>query len=405
MRLAYAETGSDTDPYQVVPTFTPASFGGKPTVSMKDGLPNVNLQSQRSKEFEIGSNVTFFDGKLNIDVTYYNKNSYNQILSAPLPWSSGANSIKFNTGELELKGLEFNILATLMNKKDLKWDVGIMGSKSSNKLLALTEGVDQYNIGELWGTYGTRMTATVGENFGAIYGWGIEKAPNGRPILNVFKDKDGNVTGTLYKKTEDMEIVGNATPKMIGGVNSTLRWKNFSVFVLADYKIGGDVYCPQYGSALIGGLSPATLKERNGGGLPFTYPSGEKENIGVILDGVIDNGNGQYVENTHVVHAYYKYAGNGWNPNPQPQAIFENTWVKMREISISYRVPSSVLSKFDFLQAVDVSLIGRDLFYIYDTMPDKINPEGLNGVGDAAYVIAGSLPATRSFALNLKVTF
>ena len=94
-RLAYAETGSDTDPYQVTPTYSPDSFGGKPTVGMKDGLPNVNLKSQRSKEFEIGTNLAFFDNKITVDFTYYNKHSFDQILSAPLPWSSGANSIKF----------------------------------------------------------------------------------------------------------------------------------------------------------------------------------------------------------------------------------------------------------------------------------------------------------------------
>ena len=249
------------------------------------------------------------------------------------------------------------------------------------------------------------MRATVGQNFGAIYGWGIQKDPNGRPILNAFNDADGNVSATLYKPTVDQEIVGNATPKMIGGINSTLRWKDFTLFVLADFKFGGDVYCPQYGSALIGGLSPATLAERNGGGLPYTYPNGDTENIGVILDGVIEvkDGDGNvtgYEENTNVVHAYYKYAGNGWNPNPQPDAVFENSWVKMREISLTYRLPSSVMERINFLQNVDIGLIGRDLFYIYDTMPDNINPEGLNGVGDAAYVIAGALPGMRSLPLT-----
>ena len=127
LRLAYAETGSDTDPYQVVPTFVPGSFGGKPTVSMQDGLPNVNLQSQRSKEVEVGANMSFFDGRLNVDVTYYNKHSYNQILSAPLPWSSGANSIKFNTGELQLNGFEFDINATIIAKTDLHLEHWIPG--------------------------------------------------------------------------------------------------------------------------------------------------------------------------------------------------------------------------------------------------------------------------------------
>ncbi|WP_349527872.1 SusC/RagA family TonB-linked outer membrane protein [Reichenbachiella sp. MALMAid0571] len=407
LRLAYATTGSDTDPYLVTPTFTPDAFGGIPTVSMQDGLPNLNLQSQRSKEFEIGTNVALFDGRLNIDLTYYNKNSFNQILSAPLPWSSGANSIKFNTGELELTGFEFDISATVMNKGDLRWDIGLVGSKFSNKLLGLTEGVDTYTVGGLWGTYGTEMRATVGQNFGAIYGWGIQKDSNGRPILNVFKDANGDVTGTVYKKTEELEIVGNATPKMMGGLNSSLSWKNFSFFTLIDFKLGGDVYCPQYGSALNGGLSPATLAERNGNGLPYTYPNGDTDNIGVIMDGVVlvEGTTDQYVENTNVVHAFYKYAGNGWNPNPQPDAVFENTWVKLRELSVSYRLPTAITSKVSFIQNVDVSVIGRDLLYFYDTMPDGINPEGLNGVGDAQYVIAGAIPVARSFALNLKVTF
>lgn len=407
IRLAYAETGSDAGPYGVIPVFEPSSFGSKPTISLPNELPNVDLQSQRSEEIEIGTNIGLFNNRLNIDVTYYNKHAFNQIMRAPLPWSSGASGIVFNTGELELKGFEFDINATLISNKDLKWNIGVVGSASSNKLLSLTEGVDVYPIAGLWGTFGTQMKATVGENFGAIYGWGIEKDPDGRPILNTFKDIDGNVTATLYKKTEEQVIVGNATPKLIGGINSSLRWKDFSLFTLVDCKIGGDVYSPQYGSALIGGLSPATLKERNGGGLPYTYPSGETDNIGVIMDGVVlvEGTTDQYVENTHVVHAYYKYAGNGWNPNPQPDAIFENSWVKLRELSLSYRLPSSVMNKLSFLQNVDVSVIGRDLFYIYDTMPDKINPEGLNGVGDAAYVIAGALPGTRSFALNLKVTF
>ncbi len=406
-RLAYAETGSDTDPYQVIPTFSPGSFGGKPTISMKDGLPNVNLKAQRSKEIEIGTNFAFFDSRLNIDLTYYNKNSFNQILSAPLPWSSGANSIKFNTGELELQGFEFDISVTAISNADWKWDIGFLGSKFSNKLLSLTEGVDIYNIGGLWGAFGTTMRATVGQNFGAIYGWGIQKDPNGRPILNVFKDTNGNVTGTLYKKSEEQEIVGNATPKLIGGVNSNLTWKNISLFTLVDFKMGGDVYSPQYGSSLIGGLSPVTLNERNGGGLPYTYPNGDTDNIGVVMDGVVlvEGTSDQYEENTNVVHAFYKYAGNGWNPNPQPDAVFENSWVKLREVTLSYRLPASLMDRVSFMENVDVSLIGRDLFYIWDTMPDNINPEGLNGVGDAQYVIAGALPRTRSFALNLRVTF
>ena len=405
LRLAYAETGSDTDPYQVTPTYVPGSFGGRPTVSMQDGLPNLDLQSQRSKEFEIGTYITFWDNRVTVDLTYYNKHSYDQILSAPLPWSAGANSIKFNTGELELKGLEFDVNVTVARTMDLRWDIGMVGSKFSNTLLGLTEGVDVYTIGGLWGAFGTTMRATVNQNFGAIYGWGVVKAPNGRPILDTLLDEDGNVTSTLYRKSEQEEIVGNATPKMIGGLNTTLSWKNFTLFALADFKWGGDVYCPQYGNALIGGLSPETLAERNGGGLPYTYPSGETANIGVIMDGVVETSDGVFEENTHVVHAYYKYAGNGWNPNPQPDAVFENSWVKMREVSLSYRLPASLMDKISFMSNFDVMLTGRDLFYIYDTMPDNINPEGLNGVGDAQYVIAGALPGVRSYAITLRATF
>ncbi|MEZ4935034.1 MAG: hypothetical protein R2788_23245, partial [Saprospiraceae bacterium] len=85
--------------------------------------------------------------------------------------------------------------------------------------------------------------------------------------------------------------------------------------------------------------------------------------------------------------------------------IKENTWVKMREVALSYRFPDKFSHKTHIFQNLTLSLIGRDLFYIYTTLPDRINPEGANGAGNAQGLEWASYPGTRSFTLGLNASF
>ena len=140
-----------------------------------------------------------------------------------------------------------------------------------------------------------------------------------------------------------------------------------------------------------------------GGGLPFTDPEGNVRNVGVILPGVYEDGS----PNNQVVHYYFKHIGNtgGWGRFISTPGIRENTWVKMREVALSYQFPQRLKDKISFLQDLTISLTGRDLFYIYTTLPDRVNPEGGNGAGNAQGLEWASFPGARSFTLGLNASF
>ena len=178
------------------------------------------------------------------------------------------------------------------------------------------------------------------------------------------------------------------------------------------------MFAGTYAVSLYNGLSPATLKERQGGGLPYTSLSdGVTRNIGVILEGSHADG----TANTTVVHPIWKYVGNSgsaWGDRTalvngeyenqrflHREMVIDNSWVKLRQVALSYAFPKKLIDKTNFLQSLDISLVGRDLFYIYQNMPDNINPEGLANVGNAQGVEWGSLPGFSSFTIGINASF
>ena len=154
------------------------------------------------------------------------------------------------------------------------------------------------------------------------------------------------------------------------------------------------------------GQSLETLYERDGNGLPLYDDNGNfLGNYGVVLPGVYVNPEtGEAVENNQVVHYYYKYMPNygGWGNYLTTPGIMENTWIKMREITITYNFPKKLLEKSKVFQTASLSLTGRDLFYFYRSLPDNINPEGTLGTGNAQGLEYASYPTTRSFLISLR---
>ena len=406
LRVAYAGSANGTDPYKTQNIYGSGVFGGVVTGFLPSTLQPTFLKPQRSASFEIGTQLAFLNNRLSLDLTYYTITSKDQILSGQLAWSTGVSSVIYNTGELQNKGVEFILRGTPVKKTNFEWSLGLNGAHNQNKVISLGEGIDKYYLGTIFGDRtGVSMYVKQGENYGTIYGLDYTYL-NGKKIVERIWDKEHTqVVGTRYVTTKDPVPIGNATPFLTGGLSNTLRYKNFSLYLLADFKLGGDMYSMDYASAMGEGKAPETLLERDGGGLPFTYPDGTKANHGVILDGVFADG----TPNTDVVHYMYKYAGQycAWSnvDMPRSNAIFENTWIKLREISLTYDIPSSIVKRTGVFQGLSFSLIGRDLFYFYKTLPDNMNPEGMSGVGNMQGLQWASFPGTRSFGFSIKARF
>ena len=396
LRGAFAQTGSDTDPFQLDFVYNSESFGGVQTASLPGIIPPITLKPQRAQSYELGLSLGLFRDKINLDFTYYYIKSFDQILNSPAPASSGASAITINSAVLENQGIEAKLDFNLWHGKNSYAKTSFNFSRNRNRVANLGNGAKIIELANIWGFNGPAISVQEGQNYGTIVGYDyVYHEDSGKPILNE--------DGTHYLITENRVPIGNAAPDFTGGWSTEFGFKGFTLKTLVDTKWGGDIYAGSYVIGLQTGQSPETLVEREGGGLPYTDPAGNTRNIGVILDGVYADGR----PNDKVVHYYFKYLPNagGWGRFLSTPGILENTWVKMREVSLSYNFTNRLLAKTNIFQNLEVALVGRDLFYIYTTLPDRINPEGANGSGNAQGLEWASFPGMRSFSVRLAVGF
>jgi iron complex outermembrane receptor protein len=418
LRVAWAQAAVDPAPYQINGTYSAITFGGQAATMLPNTLPAVNFKPAINTTADFGLVLGFMENRFNLDLRYYKGKSRNQILSSPLPISSGMTSFVVNSGVLENSGLELILRAKVIAQKNFGWDVALNLAHNNNKLLSLSEGAERVDMGSAWGdggAHGPLVAAKVGDQFGTIYGYDyVYDSKTHLPLMVQDPYGKSEMNGTLYQATDGLVPLGNATPKLTGGITNTFTFKGgFSVSTLIDAKIGGDIWSGTYATIMQQGQARETLRERNGGGLPYTTPDGTKTNWGVILPGVFPDGK----VNNNVVHYYYKYMpygvwsstdlGNGVKGSDwiDRNAVLENTWVKMREISVNYQLPQSFIKKTRIFQAASLSLVGRDLFYLYTSLPDHINPEGVNGAGNAQGLEFMSLPSFRSLGFQVRVSF
>ncbi len=420
LRAAWAEGAVDVLPYQINNVYTPGTFAGSITTSLPGALPAQHYKPQINKTADFGLTLGFLKNRINFDFRYYNGKSYNQVLNSPLPQSSGVTSIVVNTGVLQNSGMEMILGAKIVDQSFFKWDFSLNMSKNYNRLISLAPGATRVDMNNIWGASGTYISAVLGQEFGAIMGYDyLYDSKTHKPLLQneaeimqnfgVDAGTAASMKGTVYQATSTIVPIGNSTPKFRGGMTNTFSFKGgFSISTLIDWKIGGQVWCGTYASMMQQGTAPETLKERNGGGLPYTTPDGTSTNWGVILPGVYDDGS----PNTTVVHYYYKYMQYGvWSSGPNNSqwihrtGVLNDTWYKLREVSLNYAIPTSIVKKTKAFQGATVSLVGRDLFYIHSSLPDHINPEGVNGAGNAQGIEFASLPGVRAMGVQVRLSF
>ena len=401
VRASWAKVGNDTSPYMLRPTYEMAlnSFGQYPMASISgDVIPNKNLKPTMTNSIELGFELKFLKNRLGLDFTYYNQHSKDQILRMNTSYASGYRYQLINAGDIENRGVEVVLNTRPIEMKDFSWDLNVNFAKNSNKVKELANGVDEFELASArW--LGVKVVAKVGENYGCIMGKDFLRNKNGDIII------DGK-TG-LPKMTHDLKVLGNATWDWTGGMTTNVRYKNLSLGAIFDVKVGADLYSMSARSAYSTGKHKETLEGRDA-----WYESEEKRLAagvtskdwhptgGYVAKGVIEQPDGTFKPNDIFVspQEYWTYV----TTQTARPFIYDNTYVKLRELTLSYAFPRRLLGKV--VNALSVSFVARNLFNLYKNVPN-IDPDSNYNNSTGMGLEFGSLPSRRSFGLNVNLKF
>ncbi|MGY3052979.1 TonB-linked SusC/RagA family outer membrane protein [Pedobacter sp. UYEF25] len=378
IRASFANVGGDTDPYRLQNTYSGSSFGGVSLFNQGRTLPPSNLKPEETRSFEIGTNLAFLKNRINLDFSYYSQKTVNQILSVPVSSPTGYSSALLNAGEITNNGVELQINAGVVkNTSGFSYDVTLNFAKNKNTVNKLYGKLESYIIGT--GPGGIQTIAVPGKAWGTLYGLGFVRDADNNIVI------DGNgvpVTSTSVKE------LGNVTPKWTGGLQNTISYKKVQLSFLVDARWGSDFFSTTLWHGYGNGSGPATV-------------ANNVRETGLIVPGVLADG----TPNAKRVSAQDYYGGD-WLWNNLEFPIVDGSFVKLREVSLSY--PFNV-TKIKGIQSLRLTLLARNVAMLYRSKLARVNgidPEtgfggGNNGVGFEDF----QLPGTRSFGLKLNVSF
>lgn len=377
IRGNYAEVGSSTQNYRLQNTYrVRGGFDGSGLVNQSYFLANPNLKPQRSKETEFGLEGQFFKNRLGFDVAIYKTKTLDQIINLPVSSSTGYRTFLVNAGQIDNKGVEVQLNGTPFKTDNFRWDIDVNWSKNENKVVELYKDAQNYLLASYQG--GVSLNARVGEAFGALVGSDYVYL-NGERVVNP-------TTGRYL--TNPNQVIGNITPDWIGGVRNSFNYKGISLSFLIDVKHGGDVFSTDMYYGLATGLYEETAV-------------GDYRTVGVVNPGV--NPNGQV--NTTPTTAASSFGNvDGYRRMPNKRFIYDASYVKLREASIGYTLPKSLLANTS-IQDAKISIVGRNLWIIHKNLP-YADPEVGTGNGLASKGNSiGVLPTTRDFGINVTFKF
>ncbi|MFV0555420.1 MAG: SusC/RagA family TonB-linked outer membrane protein [Mangrovibacterium sp.] len=415
VRVSYGIVGNDPGVYAANMAYTQDAISGYIYNTVGYPLGNESLKPETKYEWEIGLENKFFKNRLGVELSYYTNRVEDQILQTTMPQSAGATSINMNIGELENKGFEASIYGTPIKTADFSWDLNFNFAWNQNKIVKLASGLDELSHGTYDGA--VELKSVVGESMGDFYAYTTKKDDNGNKIIGD--------DGLYVVDFSERKKVGNAMPKLVGGLNSAFNYKNFFLDATIDFRIGGAVLNQPYQYMMEIGNIEESLEGREGhGGKSYYFADNNVDDVknivrtsaasgpngemvfhdGIVLDGVNEDGS----KNDQMIPvAYYNSNSYGWGSSGSityENAIADNSYVKLRELSFGYNVPKSIYSKIGCTN-LSLSVYGRNLFYFYKNLPmmDAECTDGTSWTSQA--IIGGSTATTRSYGISLRASF
>jgi len=401
LRAAWAKVGRDTDPYNLINTFSiGTNFFGQPTGSIGTTSFDPNLTPEFTREVELGTELSFLSNRVTVDFTYYNRNSTNLLAPISVPTSSGYNSYFTNFGKIRNKGIEVSLdLKPLSSSNPVKWSLGAAFTKNKNTVEELIEGTDRIALrGILSGSISTYLEP--GMPFGYLRGSKSLRDDKGNLLINP-------ATGGMIEDQNQEYNLGDPNPDFKLGINNSVIYKGFSLNVLFDWTQGGKMYSVTNSSLLGRGVSKDTENREYNAIIPGVY--GDPNTGMPILDA---GGNTIPNQTKLTVNDLY------FSPDPtlgQTFAIntasewnvYDATVYRLRDVSIGYELPAS-LFKNAAIKGLSLSLTGRNLWHFAPNFPKYSNfdPEVSSfGSSSTQGVELSASPTTKRFGFNLVARF
>ena len=372
IRANYAEVGGTTSPYRLSKTYG-FGAGGQLGFLWRGGtLPAENLKPENTQSIELGTELQFFNGRLGIDFTWYKTNTFNQLLTIPLPQASGWTSKFVNAGNVQNKGIEFTINATPVRAGDFRWDFSFNYAANKSLVIELTEDITEYTIrGRSWMT---TYKVVEGQPYGQVFTRGFVRNDQGRILINDL--------GLPLTTPGQTVMMGSINPDWLGGFSNTFTYKGISLNFLFDIRMGGTIFSFTEANLTADGISEITLEGRDG----------------FVVDGVMESDGS---ENTIEVTSeeYWLSLGGRNSPTGEPYG-YDASYVRLREIILGYTFKFNTPT----IQSLNVSLYGRNLGFLYNAS-EVIDPNMSVGNSNVQGIEGFSLPSTKVFGLNLGFKF
>ena len=389
LRANYGVVGNDTGPYRTENTFfivTPPFNGGLATNPFTANNPQLKPEEQ--KNWEVGLEMLFLNRRLGFDFSYYDAKNFNQITSVPVSNSTGFGAALLNAGTIQNKGWEVQLNATPVRLTDFRWDLRLNWAQNKSRVVELLNGIDNLVLASF--QEGVSINATPGEPYGTLRGTDYVYHENGQPIV-------GDDGFYLVSDTNN-EVIGDINPDWTAGLFNSFTYKNISLSFLLDMQRGGDLFSLDmlYGSAT--GIYPYTAAD-NELGNPIRDPvTNGPDSGGVILDGVLADGS------PNTVRADASTYANPWGWfGPQKQHVYDASFIKLREASLTYTFDSDLVNHLG-LTGASLSVIGRNLWIIDKNLPFADPEAGLSAGNIQGYQV-GAYPAVREIGISVQVKF
>jgi TonB-linked SusC/RagA family outer membrane protein len=364
-------------PYQHIQAYDPGvNWNNNPSLVFPSTLLNPDIQPETSDSYEIGADVRFLEGLVGLDVALYRIRDFNNIVQQEMSLGSGYLYRLVNAGEFLRKGIEVTVTATPVRTDKFSWDVAVNWSQFRrylNKAYDSTRRVDFIREGQRWDQ---------------IYGFSYLRTPGGKLILG----DNGFPLNDPFNR-----MLGYSDPDFVFGVQNTLSYGPFSLMISADGRVGGKMYSSTNQKMWWGGTHPGTVNQyrddANAGIASYIAPGVVvvEGSVEYDVDGNIVNDTRVYAPNTTPVNYI------SWNINTSNAFLnhyYDATFVKLREVTLTYNVPVSLLSR-TFFDRASISLIGRNLL-LWSDMPEVDPDPGADNL---------QTPSVRNIGFNVNLTF